>query len=37
MRNVAVELAELALGRGIDVNVAWEKERDPVIAVEAVT
>jgi hypothetical protein len=48
MRRVAAELADFALNRGIDVNVAWEKDgrallhefallRDPVIAVEAVT
>jgi hypothetical protein len=48
MRKVAAELAEFALNRGIDVNVAWEADgrtllhefaflRDPVIAVDAVT
>jgi|SRR5579883_1707867 ankyrin repeat protein len=48
MRTVAAELAEFVLSRGLDVNVAWEKDgstllhlfallRDPVIAVEAVT
>jgi hypothetical protein len=48
MRKVAAELAEFALSRGIDVNVAWKQDgrtllhecallREPAIAVEAVT
>lgn len=48
LRNVAVDLAEFALDRGIDINAPWESDgrtflhhlvllRDPAIAVEAVT
>jgi ankyrin repeat protein len=48
LRKVAIELAELALENGIDVNIAWDADgttflhycvllRDPSIAVEVVT
>jgi ankyrin repeat protein len=48
LRKVAVELAEFAMARGIDINAPWDSDgrtllhdhvllRDPAIAVEAVT
>jgi hypothetical protein len=48
LRKLAIDLAEFALARGIDVNAAWEEDgrtllhkfallRQPAIAIEAVT